>query len=65
MNCPHCGGATGIWKTRAPPNRTVLREPRCKKRGCRAQFVTVEQIRRTLGTRISVARKRKRKTPSA
>jgi transcriptional regulator NrdR family protein len=53
MKCPHCGGRTRIWKTRAADNGSVLRERRCTRRACRAQFVTVEVVQPAYGSRIS------------
>lgn len=63
MNCPYCSdGRTGIFKTRPMPNSTVLRERRCLERGCRAQLVTIEMMRASLGMRVSVAQVRKRRS---
>jgi transcriptional regulator NrdR family protein len=64
MICPYCNGNTGIFKTRPMPNSTVLRERRCAAKGCRAQFVTIEQMKITLGKRISVRRAKGRRTKS-
>lgn len=55
MKCPHCGGRTRVWKTRDTEQSVVLRERRCTRRACRAQFVTEERVKDELGKRISVA----------
>lgn len=65
MRCPTCGGATRVWKTRVAQDGSVLRERRCRARTCKAEFVTIELLRRALGSRVSVARKPRRKTRDA
>lgn len=55
MKCPHCGGRTRVWKTRVAEDSVVLRERRCTRRACRAQFVTEERVNDEMGKRISVA----------
>jgi hypothetical protein len=50
-----------VWKTREARDGSVLRERRCKARGCPTEFVTIELLRRALGARLSVAKRPRRK----
>lgn len=65
MRCPTCGGATRVWKTREARDGSVLRERRCRVKGCPTEFVTIELLRRALGSRLSVAKRPRRTTRDA